>query len=129
MTNPEAHFDWHNLTWDLRAQVSKNFVIVTPYAGLGASVGWTTIDYGLSGSTTIAGGSISDAQAFLKQHGLDELSIDNKGIGAEINNVDFGMRVFGGLSLNIMVVKLDLTGMFNFTDQSLGASLGLRFQL
>jgi hypothetical protein len=128
--NPEAYFDWHNFTWDFRAQVSKKIAIVTPYAGLGASVGWTTIDYGLSSAVSFdAGGDLALVQAFLKEKGLGDLSIDRHGISSEIKTVDFGMRIFGGLSLNIAVIRLDLTGMFNFLDQSFGAGLGLRFQL
>jgi hypothetical protein len=68
-------------------------------------------------------------QAYLKEKGLGDLSIDEQGVSSEIKTVDFGMRIFGGLSFNIAVIRLDLTGMFNFFDQSFGAGLGLRFQL
>jgi hypothetical protein len=128
--DPEAHFNWDNLTWDFKAQVSKKIAFITPYAGLGASIGWTTIDYGLSSEAHFdAGGNLELVQDYLKEKGLSDISIDRQGISSELKNVDFGMRAFAGLSLNIVVVRLDLTGMFNFLDQSFGGSLGLRFQL
>jgi hypothetical protein len=130
LKDPKAHFQWENFTLDFRAQVSKKLLIVTPYAGLGASIGWSTINYGLSSDVTFKGPSgtmdLDDVKAFFP---AGSLNINEKGINSKIENIDFGLRAFGGLSLNILLVRLDLTGMYNFTDQNFGGSLGIRFQL
>jgi hypothetical protein len=38
-------------------------------------------------------------------------------------------QIFGGVSFNIFVVKINLAGSYNFISQIWGASAGLRFQL
>jgi hypothetical protein len=46
-----------------------------------------------------------------------------------IKNTQWGMRLFGGIAFNLMVIKIDLSGLYNFNDQSFGFTLGTRFQL
>jgi hypothetical protein len=134
LADPTARFQWKNFTWDFRAQVSKKIFIITPYAGLGASIGWSTIKYGLSSDVNVrdsAGNtaSISDVNNYLSNAGLDSLKIDKSGINSTIENIDFGIRAFGGLSFNILLIRIDITGMYNFIDQNFGGTLGIRFQL
>ena len=84
---------------DGRLQVSKSFLIVTPYAGFGLSYSITDSSYTLISETDTA------------------------------SEKRWQYRVFGGLSFNIAVVKIDLSGMYNFKSENWGANLGLRVQL
>jgi hypothetical protein len=84
---------------DGRLQVSKSFLVVTPYAGFGLSYDITDSSYTLISETDTA---------------------SEKG---------WQYRAFGGLSFNIVVVKIDLSGMYNFKSENWGANLGLRVQL
>jgi hypothetical protein len=130
IVNPTAGFEWKNFTLDFRAQVSKKLLIITPYAGLGASFGWSEIDYGLSGHVNFTGpngNSVGEDAVEGLIPGI--LDLDDDGISASKENFDFGLRAFGGLSFNILVIRIDLTAMFNFLDQNFGGSLGVRFQL
>jgi hypothetical protein len=58
--------------------------------------------------------------------GLDSVSAD--GIKASTDYNGFNFRVFGGLSFDIFVIRIDLTGIYN-SSGNLGANLGIRFQL
>ena len=84
---------------DGRLQVSKSFLVVTPYAGFGLSYDITDSSYTLISETDTA------------------------------SEKRWQYRVFGGLSFNIAVVKIDLSGMYNFKSENWGANLGLRVQL
>jgi hypothetical protein len=45
----------------------------------------------------------------------------------DVNGLSF--RVYGGASLNLLILKLDLTGLYNLLDSSYGATVGFRVQL
>jgi hypothetical protein len=91
--------DFQTNVIDGRLQVSKSFLVVTPYAGFGLSYDITNSSYKLINETDTA---------------------SEKG---------WQYRAFGGLSFNIVVVKIDLSGMYNFKSENWGANLGLRVQL
>lgn len=84
---------------DGRLQVSKSFVFVTPYAGFGLSFAMTDSSYEL-----------------IKEKGNSQAN-------------EWQYRAFAGLSLNIAIVRFDLSGMYNFKSENWGANLGLRVQL
>ena len=91
--------DFQTNVIDGRLQVSKSFLVVTPYAGFGLSYDITDSSYTLISETDTA------------------------------SEKRWQYRVFGGLSFNIAVVKIDLSGMYNFKSENWGANLGLRVQL
>jgi hypothetical protein len=116
---PDVNLFWKTFALDFKIQLSKSILIVTPYLGLGATYAWSEAGYEakapVSGNTNLA-----------QVGGMD--ITDNK-ISSTIEVNGFSARAFGGLSFNIMVLKLDLTGLYNFRDSNYGASLGARFQL
>lgn len=85
--------------FDGRLQVSKSFVFVTPYAGFGLSFAMTDSSYEL-----------------IKEKGNSQAN-------------EWQYRAFAGLSLNIAIVRFDLSGMYNFKSENWGANLGIRVQL
>jgi hypothetical protein len=95
----KLEIDFNTNVIDGRLQVSKSFLVVTPYAGFGLSYDITNSSYKLINETDTA---------------------SEKG---------WQYRAFGGLSFNIVVVKIDLSGMYNFKSENWGANLGLRVQL
>ncbi|MCA1950251.1 MAG: hypothetical protein LDL24_06750, partial [Treponema sp.] len=133
-TKPELGLSWETTTIDLKAQVSKGLLIFTPYAGLGASYGMSKAGYFVKSAIKYDGNTISDSQLqqikdTLSQNGITPPDISATGISSYFANNGLAFRAFGGLSLNILVLRLDLTGLYNFSDGSYGGSLGVRFQL
>ena len=93
--------DFKTNVFELRAQVSKSLLIFTPYLGL-------TGYFALSESSY----EIADTDA-----------------RNTVSSNHFGSRVYGGLSFNIFVVKLDVSASYNFVTQNWGGNLGARFQI
>ncbi len=91
--------DFNTNVFELRAQVSKSFLIFTPYLGI-------TGYYALSKS-----------------------SYEVLGIEDELSTYYFGSRIYGGCSFNILFARIDVAASYNFTTQNWGANIGARFQM
>jgi hypothetical protein len=124
---PDVNLFWNTLALDFKVQVSKSFFIITPYIGLGASYAWSEAGYEAKAPITTTGGG--NVQDYLDANGLGDMDIGDNKISSTIEVKGFSARAFGGLSVNLLVFKLDLTGLYNFRDSNYGVSLGTRFQL
>jgi hypothetical protein len=125
VNDARGDFNWETTTLELKAQVSKKLLIITPYLGLGLNYAWTSAGYEVKGKLDYPAG-FQDA---LVAAGITGIDLDGKSGFSSIQETSgLGFRVFGGLAFNIVVVKIDLTGMVDIHG-NFGASLGLRFQL
>lgn len=125
---------WKTNVLELKTQASFNFLIITPYIGLGLSYGWSEAGYAINAPVTMTGpGGIpitEDQYAnTLKNNGISGINIRKNGIESMIPNGAINARIFGGTSLNLAMVKFDFTGMYNFTSSDWGLTFGIRFQL
>jgi hypothetical protein len=157
MTDPAVGFSWQSHVIDLKAQISKKILlIITPYAGIGASYGRSRADAGMFVEPTVtkngAPSSLEEMEKDLAaaEEALDELTgKDKTGLIGE-GEYDFsdiaiptgedagfvvsswvngwGFRAYGGLSINLFFIKLDASVMYDIIGQSLGAQVGLRIQ-
>ena len=125
-TDPDIRFAWKTHTVDFKLQASKSLLIITPYAGLGYASGWSKAGGGISADSTYSNGVTEDeVRDALEAAGYDvELSADGFAILAESSGGS--LRAFGGLSVNLFILKLDLNAMYNVSTASLGASLNAR---
>jgi len=130
-TDPELRFDWQTQAVDFKVQTSKNLLIFTPYIGGAYSYGWSKAGGGVSAELTYAkdGNSVNEDDV---RKALDELGYDvdlsDQGF-VVLSSVDGGsIRAFGGLSVNLLLLKLDVNGQYNFTTSSLGAGVNARIQ-
>jgi hypothetical protein len=121
---PNVNLFWSTKVLDFKVQLSKSIVIITPYLGVGVSYAWSEAGYEAEAPVTVPGGALSDAQAY-----IDGMNIDGNKLSSTIKVDGLSVRAFGGLSVNLVVFKLDLTGLYNFRDSNYGASFGARFQL
>lgn len=133
-TDPDLGLSWETTTIDLKAQVSKSLLIFTPYLGVGAAYGMSKAGYFVKSDITYDGTPINDSQLqtikdTLSNAGITPPDISATGISSYYANNGWAFRAFGGLSLNILVLRVDVTGLYNFSDGSYGGSLGVRFQL
>jgi hypothetical protein len=133
LENPEVNLFWSTTTYDFKAQVSKSFLIITPYVGLGTSFALSEAGYTVNSRLLYNGSPVSDVDqliADLENAGISGIDLDGaRGFSSDHTISGWGLRIFGGFSLNIAVLKLDFTGMYNFLDSNYGGSLGIRFQL
>jgi hypothetical protein len=124
-TDPDVRFAWKTHTIDFKLQASKSLLIITPYAGLGYAYGWSKAGGGISSDITYTGATEDQVRDALEAAGYDvELSADGFAILAEASGGS--LRAFGGLSVNLFILKLDLNAMYNISTASLGASANVR---
>ncbi|MDR2103958.1 MAG: hypothetical protein LBP42_07650 [Treponema sp.] len=135
LSDPDVGLSWSSTVFDLKAQVSKTFLIITPYLGLGASYGLSKIGYSVKSDLSYNGNKIDEDTLKSLLHDLELVGISGidfdggSGFSSTYQTQGWGFRTFGGFSINILAFKLDFTGMLNFLDFNYGGSFGIRFQL
>lgn len=124
-TDPDVRFAWETNTIDFKLQASKSLLIITPYAGLGYSYGWSKAGGGISSDITYSGATEEQVRDALEAAGY---SVELSGDGFYIMSESSGgaLRAFAGLSVNLFILKLDLNAMYNINTASLGASANVR---
>ena len=126
LTQPEVNLEWKTMVLDVKLQLSKTILILTPYIGAGMSYAKSSSGYSVD---AIVSGDVSRIKGYLSQNGLADMDVDTSGISSIVTDKAFNFRVYGGLALNMVAFKLDLTGLYSIRDNNFGASVGFRFQL
>jgi hypothetical protein len=117
MNDSQLDIIWRTTSIELKLQASFPYKIVTPYAGAGISYAWSQAGYKVSGSTSVQGQNLPS--------GID---VSGNSFESIIKDSSINTRVFGGLSINLAYVRLDITGMYEILNNNFGATFGLRFQ-
>jgi hypothetical protein len=120
---------WETLALDFKAQVSKSFLILTPYIGLGASHAWSSAGYTVEGTYPAELPDRGAINSALKSAGVEGVDFSGKGFSTTFEETGWSLRAFGGLSVNLALFRLDLTGLFNCFDGNYGVTLGARLQV
>jgi hypothetical protein len=135
MTDPNLDMKWTSNTFDLTAQVSKTLLFfVTPYLGAGYTIGTASVSTGLTTTVTPVGTDLGTLESLASSQGL---SLSDTGLlftGTVTNPV---LRLYGGFSLNILVIRLDFQAVYVPAmaitvvnqSQAFGASASVRVQL
>ena len=130
-SDPNARFEMKSNVIDVKLQVSKSLLIITPYIGAGYAYGWSRAGGGVTGNVAYNGHTITSTDIELIKKAFDTFGYDAPDLSADgflVSAVSGGgpFRAFGGLSLNLFILKLDFSGMYNFNTQSLGVSANIR---
>jgi hypothetical protein len=133
LTNPDFGLNWSTNVIELKAQISKKLIFITPYLGVGAAVSFGTSASGSVTSQLLYGGNpITQAQidnitAYYKSQGQTPPDLSSIGITANASNgAGFDFRAFGGLSLNLFILYLDLGVAYDVSTGGLGGSINAR---
>lgn len=133
LANPSVNYEWSANVIDLKAQVSKGLLIFRPYAGVGASLGFGRAGSGFEATLEgITPEQIDQANALAELLGSEEVIPDLTETSLYFSAPMTGgwsFRAYGGVALNILIVKLDINAMYDFLAGSYGATVGLRIQL
>jgi hypothetical protein len=130
LDDPDLAIEWRTTTVELKAQVTLPYKFFTPYLGVGAGYAWTQSGYKVSAPNLyVNGGSISDEQKKLLEDYYGLTDVSEKGFETINKYHNFMLRSFGGVSINLFYVRLDLTAMYEVMGRKFGATVGLRFQL
>jgi len=133
--DPSVGLRWNTTCFELKAQVSANFVIITPYAGFGLSYAKTNTGYSIKSSVTMTdpnGNPVppGEYRPVLEREGVEDITyVSDKGIESLLDYTSWNTRFYTGMALNLSVLRFDVTGMYNIFTQNLGLSVGIRFQI
>ena len=130
---PDINLLWDTLGLEAKLQISKQILAITPYIGIGAGYSWSKAGYELKTKVEYNGSDIDslgkqDIKDYLALEGLEGISFSSNGLSSMVKNETWNVRAFGGISFNILILKLDVTAMYNILDRQLGATLGIRVQ-
>ncbi|MBN1685621.1 MAG: hypothetical protein JW852_03155 [Spirochaetales bacterium] len=136
LDDPTFGFDWETTVFDVKAQISKRLLIVTPYLGIGATMGKSKVSGGAYTNVNaynemdelIDATEWAEIQQALLLLGEDVPQLSETGFTITNSKSGFATRVYGGASLNLLFIKLDITGFYELLSQSLGLSAALRVQ-
>lgn len=133
LADPTVYYEWSANVIDLKAQVSKGLLLFRPYAGLAASLGFGRAGSGfeseLLGITQEEIDEINAAAELLgRELTIPEISSTGFSLSAPMTG-GWSFRAFGGVAINILIVKIDVTAMYDFIAGNYGATVGLRVQL
>lgn len=136
LANPDFGLDWSTNVIELKAQISKKLIFITPYLGIGAALSFGT---SASGGVTsqlkydnnpITPQQIADITAYYKSQGQTPPDLSSLGITANAKNgTGFDFRAFGGVSVNLFILYLDLGVGYDFSTAALGGSLNARIAI
>ena len=111
----------------LKAQASWSLLILQPSVGFGASYGTSHVGGGAKSSLKINNQPLTPLQrTALSTLGFD---VEDASIAVFSDVTGWSFRVFGGVSVNILILRLDLGIQYNLIGGNMGASLGARIQL
>jgi len=130
-SNPDIAFTMESKTIDAKLQVSKSLLIFTPYLGVGYSYGWSNAGGGMLADvkyngSTITQTDINTINTALEAAGKTPLDLSSTQVLISSANTGGAFRAFGGVSINILVLKIDISGMYNVATKSLGANINTR---
>ena len=138
LSDPDLQFNWQSSVIDFKVQASKQFLIVTPFAGLGTSVGISSAGGGLESNLEYDDGTgyrdatsddIKEIEDAFDAAGYDAPDLDKGSIGVGDDVNGWAFRAFGGVGFNILAFKLDLGLGYDLIGRNLMGSLSARFQL
>ncbi|MFW5850428.1 MAG: hypothetical protein ACOCXN_11750 [Spirochaetota bacterium] len=133
LTDPEVEYFWSANVIDLQVQASKKILLFTPYLGAAASIGLGQAGGGLYSEleSDIEPDDYDAINQAAEAQGLDtlpELGENGFSVTADMP-AGWSFRAFGGFSINLLIVKVDITGMYDFLGNNFGVTLGTRVQL
>jgi hypothetical protein len=133
MPPPALGLNWETKTLDFKAQASFKILLLTPYIGIGASHAWSNAGYDVKSEIKVkdaAGNDVpldDDTKNLIEAAGIS--GVDGNGF-SQINEVTgWSFRAFGGVSINLPLIKFDITGMFDFISKCYGITFGVRLQI
>ncbi|MDR0321467.1 MAG: hypothetical protein LBI28_08175 [Treponema sp.] len=129
--DPRLGLLWETSCLEFKIHASFPLVVITPYAGVGVSYAWSKTGYKIDADVTAENGgtpvSLDSVLTALRSFGIT--NVNENGFSQMLEVEGLNVRAFGGFSVNMTVIKLDITGMYNFLDSSWGFSMGARLQI
>jgi hypothetical protein len=136
LSDPALAMAWATNVLSAKAEISKRILFFSPYIGAAVSYSFGANASGAVNSQLLYDGSpITQAQIdqinqYYTLQGKTPPNLSSVGITANAaSGSGFAYRLFGGISLDLFVVYLDLGGAYDLATGAYGASVNLRLAL
>lgn len=140
VTQPDLAMDWTTDSFDATIQISKSLLFLRPYAGAGYSFGKSSVNGGMKatmlyddgqgdGPTEITDTKLQELKTALAEAGISVPNISADGFMFGSESTEPVLRLFGGLSLDLLILMLDTQVTYVPKTKSLGGSAMIRIQL
>ncbi len=130
LSDPEVASEWSSNVFDFAVQMSKSFLVLEPHIGLGASYGISSVESGIDADLEVQDGSGNPVAGVdpsdISGAGAD-VSSDGLSVSSDVDALTF--RVFGGASINVVILRFDLGLTYTLNSGAFGATFGTRVQL
>jgi len=129
-TDPSVAFSWQSHVIEAKAQVSKKLLIFTPHLGIGAAYALgSSVGGGLLSALEYTGpDSLATVQQVFEDNG-EPAPTDQGFTVAAVAPAGWAFRVFGGTSVDLWLLRLDLDAYWNVLTNAYGGNVNFRFEL
>lgn len=139
-SDPDIALGWKSTNVDATLQVSKSLLLLRPYAGLGYTMGTSTVTGGVnstiqysyydSGTSTTYSSDAATLKSDIESNpGATAPDFSSTGFAVTSSANSPMFRLYGGLSFEILVLKFDTQVMYVPATKNLGATFMTRLQL
>lgn len=130
LKNPDLEYGWETNVIEIKAQLSKSLLLITPYFGFDAAYSMTKVGGGVKTRVVdSAGNPISQTDIDTATTAAGVPSVDTDGFSTTTDVSAWGFKVYGGTSINIFILKLDLSVNYDLIGKTYGGQVGFRVQL
>jgi hypothetical protein len=136
LTDPTLQIASQTNIIEAKLQVSKRLLFLTPYAGAAAAFSFGSSASGSVASTLLYDGNpitqtqINQITGYYQSQNQTPPSMSSVGFSSSATaapGMDY--RVYGGLSVDILVIVLDLNAAYDITNNAFGAGVNMRLAL
>jgi hypothetical protein len=127
---PVLTFGWQSNVIEAKVQLSKHVLFLTPNIGLSAAYGISNAGGGMLAAVTYnATGTATEQQAGAALQGLGLPVPSGTGIDVVSGANGWEFKIYGGTSISLLLLQLDLSVKFNILTRASGGSGNVRLQL
>jgi hypothetical protein len=129
-SDPAIDFTWQSHVIEAKVQLSKNLLIFTPHVGVGAAYALSSsVGGGLLSTVTASGpNTLAEIQAAFDAAGKTPPTDQGLTVSADAP-AGWAVRLFGGTSINLWLLRLDLDANWNVLTGAYGGNVNFRFQM
>jgi len=128
LTDSDIYYNWSSNVLDFKAQVSKKLLILNLSAGAGYSYGFSTAGGGISAGTVDVDGTKINQTQIDQIVALTGVPVDTSGLSVSSDNNGGSFRLFGGVGLNLFILKIDLGVLYGLPSSTVGMTANARIQ-
>jgi hypothetical protein len=130
MSSPELVFNWESSVLEVKAQLSKTLLFITPSVGVKAAYAISTAGGGIVSKVVVDGPgnpTVAQVNQVLAAAGLP--AVTDQGITSSSSANGWAFVAFGGLDIALLILHVDASVNYNLISKALGGSVNVRLAI